>query len=54
VLPRLSGTVHGISKVTSLSRRLCSPHRTSCASYLPTLSNESIASVPVLSLRSVL
>jgi len=29
VLPRLSGTAHGVSRVTSLSRRLCSPHTTS-------------------------
>jgi hypothetical protein len=46
LLRHLSGTVHGFSRVTPLSRRLCSSH-TSCAAYLPTLPNENIALAPI-------
>jgi len=38
--PCLPGTVHGFSRVTSLSRRLSSSHTTSCAAYLPSLAKE--------------
>jgi hypothetical protein len=47
LLPCLPGTVHGFSRVSSLSRKWCSSHTTSWAAYLPIFSNENIASVPL-------
>jgi hypothetical protein len=43
--PNLSSTVHGFSILTTLSRRLCSSHTTSCSAHLLAVSKESIALV---------
>ena len=42
--PNLLGTLHGFSIQTSLSRRFCFSHTTTCAMNLPALSNESMVS----------